>query len=384
MSASVYRLLGSVLTAIVVVSILLLVIGSLFGQPVLLSYVETGSMEPEIDAGDGFVPMPTAVTGPVEAGDVVVYDAKEIDGGGLTTHRVVDVTEHGYVTKGDANMVTDQDGAEPHVTDGQVVAKAWQVNGQVVTIPHLGTVVMSLQGAVESALLGSGSDTRFLPGLISPSVLLLGFGLVVLAFSFSFGRDRSSNRSRSRSRRRSRRDAFDAKRVVLVMGVVICLVTAGTMVAMSGSTEFDVVSSQSDSGAAHVVPAGETENQTFTLAHDGPVPTVVMLEPASDGVAVDEDPVRLDRGDEANTTVSVSAPPETGYYLRSYMEYRYFAVLPAPAIAALHAIHPWVAMTVVTTVVTGIFVLPFALLVGTGTIRTRDRRRSNPNTGLFK
>jgi len=65
-------------------------------------------------------------------------------------------------------------------------------------------------------------------------------------------------------------------------------------------------------------------------------------------------------------------------------ERRYFAVLPPPVIAGLHAIHPWVAMTSVATVVTGLFVLPFALLAGTGTIRTRSRRRTDSTNGFLE
>src|SRR6056297_3527746 len=125
--------------------VILLLVGQLLGQPILLGYVATGSMEPTMDAGDGFVAIPSAVSGDVEEGDVVVFQARELHDGGLTTHRVVDETEGGYVTKGDANPFTDQDGGEPPVTDGQIVANALQIEGTVVTIPHLGTVVMGIQ-----------------------------------------------------------------------------------------------------------------------------------------------------------------------------------------------------------------------------------------------
>ncbi|MFP9190891.1 signal peptidase I [Natronosalvus vescus] len=369
--------LSSVLTVVVGLIVVLLLVGALLGQPVLLSYVETGSMEPTIESGDGFIAIPTAVSGPVETGDVVVFEAQEIDGGGLTTHRVVAETDHGYVTRGDANMVTDQDGAEPHVTDGQVVAKALQVNGEVVTIPHLGTAVMGIQSGLEAtqlrlaSLLGTGA----LLGSSGLSALLLGFGIAVLAVSFLLERGARTERSRSRQRR-PRRDVFDAKRVVLALALVIALVSAGTMATMSGSTETGIVSSEYDSGAHHVIAAGETETQTYEVAHNGPVPVVTMFEPSSDGVTVDEEPKRLERGDAVNVTVGVTAPPETGYYLRSFSEYRYFAVLPTPVIATLHTIHPWLAAGAVTVVVTGVFVLPFALLIGTGTIRTRERRRT--------
>ncbi|MFC7138101.1 S26 family signal peptidase [Halobaculum litoreum] len=65
-------------------------VGQALGQPVLVSYVETGSMAPTLAPGDGFVAVPAAVAGQVEAGDVVTFRAESVGGGGLTTHRVVD------------------------------------------------------------------------------------------------------------------------------------------------------------------------------------------------------------------------------------------------------------------------------------------------------
>lgn len=376
------RFLEVVLGAIAVLVVGSLVLGFALGQPVLLSYVESGSMEPSIDEGDGFVAVPSPVAGPVEEGDVVVYDAQEVDGGGLTTHRVVAETEHGYVTRGDANVVTDQDGAEPHVTDGQIVATALQVDGEVVTIPHLGTAVMGLQSGLESAqfrlagVLGTGAVL----GSQGLSVLLLGFGVAIIGLSVVL--DASSSRDRSRSR--ARREVFDARTLVLAMVVLLCVVTAATMISMSGTTEFGTVSAEYDSGASHVIPAGETDNQTYELQNGGVLPVVTVVESASSGVAVDEDPTRLHRGESTNATIAVTAPPETGYYLQSFAEYRYFGVLPTPVIAGLHAIHPWVAMTVVTAVVVSIFALPFALVVGTGRIRTRERRRTGPRSGFLR
>jgi len=84
-----------------------MVLGQVLGQPVLLGFVTSESMEPTLETGDGFVAVPAALTGPVEEGDVVTFRAEEIQGGGLTTHRVVDETDRGYITRGDANPFTD-------------------------------------------------------------------------------------------------------------------------------------------------------------------------------------------------------------------------------------------------------------------------------------
>jgi len=122
-----WRLVGLLVGGV----LLALIAGNLLGTPVVLSFVETGSMEPTIQTGDGFVVLPPAVTGDVSAGDVVVFDARELEGGGLTTHRIVNETDDGYITQGDANPFTDQDDSEPPVSDDQIVAVAWQPNGQV-------------------------------------------------------------------------------------------------------------------------------------------------------------------------------------------------------------------------------------------------------------
>ena len=363
-----------------------LVIGHVLGVPVGIGYVETGSMEPTMDAGDGFVAVPAAVAGPVEPGDVVVYDAREIEGGGLTTHRVVDETEHGYVTRGDANPVTDQDSGEPHVTDGQIEAKALQVGGEVVTIPRLGSAVMGVERGLESIQwrLASTLGTRAVLGTQGLSSLLLAFGLGTIVVSAVLERRTPADRSRSRTRTRD--DVFDARRLVLALGALVFVVAIATMVAMSGSTEVGIVSAEFDSDRPDVVPAGETETHTYELRNDGVLPVVTFAEPASDGVAVDGADRRttLGYGETAELSVSYTAPPETGYYLRSHTERSYFAVLPTPIIERLHAIHPWVATGVVAGVVTGLVVAPFALLAGVGTIRTRSRRRSDSAGGILR
>ena len=64
--------------AFVVVSVLVVVVivaGQLAGQPVLLGYVTSGSMAPTLETGDGFVAVPAAVSGPIDTGDVVVFEA---------------------------------------------------------------------------------------------------------------------------------------------------------------------------------------------------------------------------------------------------------------------------------------------------------------------
>lgn len=368
--------LRTVLGVAGVTVLVLLLAGNVLGQPVLLSYVETGSMEPTMEAGDGFVAVPAAVAGPVQPGDVVVFEADTLNGGGLTTHRVVDETPHGYVTRGDANPFTDQAGGEPHVTEGQVVAVALRVDGEVVTVPHLGTAVMTVRGTTgdaRSRLEGHlGTDAPF--GANGPATLLLVAGVGVLLFDWATGGGRRPDRDRSWSRFRG--GGYDAGRLVVLFALLVGVFAVGTMATTSGTYDQGIVSAEYESDRADVIPTGETTSANVTLSNGGVIPMVTVVEPASDGVDVDPDRRYLGPRESGNVTLSVTAPPETGYYLRSVEEYRYFAVLPGEVLLALHGVHPWLAGSAATMVVVVGFTLPLVLVVGVdGRIRVRERTR---------
>jgi len=79
---TIQKTVGQVVTIIATLTILALVAGQALGQPVGLSYVETESMSPTMEPGDGFVPVPTHVAGPIEEDDVVVFKAEELRRGG--------------------------------------------------------------------------------------------------------------------------------------------------------------------------------------------------------------------------------------------------------------------------------------------------------------
>lgn len=80
----------------------------LSGLPCLLE-VSTGSMTPAIRVGD-CVLLDTTPYQEVQPGDIITYESL----GSLVTHRVVEVTPQGLVTKGDANPVNDPAVDEAH------------------------------------------------------------------------------------------------------------------------------------------------------------------------------------------------------------------------------------------------------------------------------
>lgn len=352
-----------------------LVAGSVLGQPILLSYVETGSMEPTLEPGDGFVAIPAELAGPIEGGDVIVFEAEAIQGGGLTTHRVVGETDRGFITRGDANPFTDQDSDEPPVKEAQVVAVAWQPGGSVLVIPHLGTVVEGTQSVLSTV-------QRQLAVLLGMPSILGTQGLAYLLFSgtvlwYVVEEWRAKN-GKERDRITSRRTGIDSR---LVMGAFAAMLVVGAtaaMVAPAGTQEYGIVSAEFTSDRPDVIPMDQSKNQSYAVRNNGLFPVVTYLEPASEGVEVHPRELYVEGQSVANATVTLHAPPETGYYRRFVVEHRYLAVLSQPVIRGLYEFHPWAPIIAIDALIAVPFYLVGMALVGRGRIRRRSRNRDVP------
>ena len=366
------KLIARSITVLIVVAALALGAGQLLGQPVGLSYVETGSMEPTLEPGDGFISVPIQLKESVEPNDVVVFNAEELNGGGLTTHRVVDDTPRGYITKGDANPVTDQDAEEPPVKRAQIVATALQINGQVVVIPYLGTVVEVIQSLLQTVqrTLASVLGTRSVLGV--QGLAYLFFATTLLWYAAGTWQIRGK---KSREREQSRAVGTNARLIVGLFAALLVVGATAAMVGPAGTQEYGIISAEFDSERPTVIPQGESSDVTYPVGNGGLVPIVSYLEPASEGVAVSPHESHVGPQSVVNATVTLQAPPETGSYRRFIVEHRYLAILPLPVIQTLYAVHPWAPIVVIDAVIGLPFYFLGVRLVGTGRIRNRSRDR---------
>jgi len=78
------------------------------GIPVHFAEVSGTSMEPTFVGGDILVGIETDS---IETGDIVIVQDEACFSNEYVVHRVVDITEQGYVTQGDNNPITDQEDA---------------------------------------------------------------------------------------------------------------------------------------------------------------------------------------------------------------------------------------------------------------------------------
>ncbi|WP_080510383.1 signal peptidase I [Halorubrum coriense] len=366
------RAATDILTVLAVIAVITLVVGQLTGQPVLLGFVTSESMAPTLEAGDGFVAVPAGLGNDIDTGDVVVFEAVELQGGGLTTHRVVGETDAGYLTQGDNNPFPDQDGDEPVVTDGRIVATALQVNGQVVRIPQLGAgieLVRETASRLQTTLTGAlGIETVVdSEGL---SGLFIAIGLVLLLAVFADDLRTPHTRDRTRSRSRVDDQGIDGRWVALALAFLILVPANAAMLAPTGTHQIVVDGDDLPAGTA----AGEPVDTSLTAENGGLVTMLVLLETTYPDGALSRNELVVPRGQSATTTVTVTAPPPEEQAVVTVSEHRYFLIAPATVITRLHAIHPLVAIAAFNLLVIGTTTTLIGAAFGFGRQRTRRRR----------
>jgi signal peptidase I, archaeal type len=352
------------------IAVILLLLGSqLLGQPAVV-FVETGSMSPTLEPNDGLLAVPAVIADDPAVGDVILFQSQNLGGGELTTHRVVDITEEGYITKGDANPFTDQDSDEPPVSEGQIRAVALTVGDGIVTIPGLGAsvgVVRSVGTAVQNYLLVPlGLDIE----VTTLSTVAMVAGLVLFVYGTITGATDKRQRSRSRG------GVFNNPVIVIaVLALVVVVPLNVSMLLPSGVYQYEILSSESPTDNEQIIAVGGESEVTYAMQNSGYLPVVVFLETASDGVEISESQITVPRRSTVETSVTMQAPDRTGSYIRFIREYRYLVVLPPSLIASLHSIHPVVAVAAINLFVGGIVVGVSVATVGTDRLRLRSRKR---------
>jgi len=353
--------------AVVALVVASLFVGQVLGQPVLLGFVETGSMEPTLQPGDGFIALPAAVAGPIDEGDVVTFRATTVGGGGLTTHRVAEVQNGQYTTKGDANPFTDQASGEPPVTRARIVAVAPQVGGSILVVPNLGTVAVGSQQVLDTAARPVSRATG-LP--VAAARGLVTVGLVVgLALALT------SEGTGPPARELARDVGVNRHRITQVVTAAVVFAVTAAMILPGGAAAFEIVSAEQDAPGPRVIEQGDAEQANYTVANGGIVPVVSYLS-GSERASVTAERVVTPPRSQQQTTVTLSAPAETGLYRATVSEQRYLAVLPVGLIDRLYGIHPLAPLVAIDLWIGG---LVYGLLRGTlGTGRTRRRRADRP------
>ncbi|CAD5243424.1 signal peptidase I [Thermococcus camini] len=328
-----------------------LVIGSLAGalldRPVFMSYAYSGSMTPTIDKGDLFFINPLARN--PDVGDVIVFKV----GSTWTVHRVVAITEDGYITRGDNNVASDQQSHNiPPIKKDQIGGTVIAPGGHVITVPKVGNYIES--------------------GLSDRGKILLGAILIVVGI-LAFG---SSEAVRGGKRKRF----FTLKfRTLFMLASAFLLL----MVAISIFVSWEVIPieySVTSAGGAREgwYQPGEEFQTEITVKNNNLYPMryyVSVQEPVT-GVSSEE--FGLSRGGEEDFTITILAPQKTSVYSTKVKVNAYPPVLPDSVMDTLYRVHPMVPLLAILAVISA-FLGAMYVLSGIGNedvVRIRRRRHS--------
>jgi signal peptidase len=304
-------------------------------------------MEPRIDTNDGFVAIPAVISGDPNPGDVIVYETAE---GELVTHRIVDETAEGYVTRGDANPVTDQDRGDELVTETRIVAKALQFDGHVLTIPWLGLISIKLTAVL-------AATQRWLTNITgihiqgNSGVATAVFVVSFVGYLFELVRDKY----RSPSDTQDRPDDTDVEphRLVVACTLFVVICVSAAMLVPGGAKSMTLVSTQpAPEGDLIAEPGGSTE-ATYRIANSGYTPIVTYLE-SGEGVDLSREVVVISARNSTAVQATLEAPNETGHFGRTIRERRYLYVLPRSLLGRLYDANPWLPFGVIVSLIGGV------------------------------
>lgn len=147
---SIKVILNTLLTVIILFGIIFIGLFCFGIQPYV---VESGSMEPAIQTGSICFVNKKAEYENMQVGDVIAF---KINTGAFATHRIVSITEEGFVTKGDVNSVV----------DSVITTQDNFIGENIFTIPRVGFIVKALQTARGKIILGTIIIVLFLAGIL--------------------------------------------------------------------------------------------------------------------------------------------------------------------------------------------------------------------------
>jgi signal peptidase len=342
---------------IAILLLLVIVLAAPAGAPLQVSYVSSDSMSPTIDTNDGYVLVPAPT---VEAGDVITFYSEERET--HVTHRAMQVTSDGIVTRGDGNPSTDQAAGYPLVQQADVSGKLLTFAGRPVVIPHLGTVLNAIS-----------SYWYLIVGALGAYLLLSGMNT-----------DRKQQRGHVL---RSREIVLPITILVIVAGVAF--VTFG---AVQQTQVYTVTEQPATDPTALTVGEPRTESITLRMTRspfthvvtetDGmEITNTAAVQPGGSGDSASQEATARglpwQSSESSQQTITTRIPPQdtAGPHATIIRVHPYPAILPSGMIEFLHGIHPFVAALVTVLCGTLPLYLVYWLLVDTTTPLRRGRSR---------
>ncbi len=314
--------LSDILLLVLLAFLLASTAGFVLNRPVLLSYVTSDSMTPTLNRGDLFLINPLAEARP---NDIVVFNLN----GHWTVHRVVAETDDGYITKGDNNVATDQQGGTNTVKRESVAGVVPVIFGSPLKVPEVGNYIQRLSGTTINILL---------------AIFMIIGGATLLT-----GKGEARKKEKKVYRLRYKTLYVAVSTVSIAMLLLSILATWGT----AGFSYASTLAGGQREG--WYLPDSEFDKQ-IEIKNNALFPLIYVFNLESDRAELQESSRILSAGEKAELNVHIKVPSETRIYYDEIVVQAYPLILPSEIIIRMHSLSPLLPLAA--------FAMEFAVVLG--------------------
>lgn len=295
-------MLGKLVLLIFSFFVLLSVFSFILNAPLLFAYIKSDSMSPTLDKND--LVFINIFDRDFSEGDIIVFNSN----GNWICHRIVKETAEGFITKGDANIATDQFSGKHAVLNSEIIGKIVSINGDPVNFP-----------------LGSGVETAESVFAQNKVLLLFMFalgGILLLTGGEKRGKGKKYLRLRTST-------LFIASSLLIIAVFSLANVIAFEKREISYGT-----TSAGGLREEWVLP-GEEFSRQIEFENKGSYPYYYILSSESPNLRLETQDFVLYPGEIKIVEAHVTAPGDTNLHTEKIMVARYIPLLPVGCINAL-------------------------------------------------
>jgi len=320
--------------------VLLSLASLIFNAPLLIAYIKSDSMSPTLQKND--LVFINIFDRNFNEGDIVVFKSD----GNWICHRIVKETDEGFITKGDANIATDQFSGRPAVRTSDIIGKIVNFDGDPVNIP-----------------LGKGIEK--MESIFAKNKLLI-FAILMAGGIFMF-----SGGSKRKGRKYLR---IKVSTIFIVSSLLVIVAFSLANVITFEKREISYGTTSAGGLREEWVLPGQEFSRQIKFENRGFYPYYYLISPETANLDLERQGFLLLPGESRVLEVRINAPKDTSLHTEKIAVTKYIPLIPPQIIDA--SPHPYIPVLLMDLEIS--FFLAIAYFLGNfeGEVKIRRRWRS--------
>jgi signal peptidase len=303
-------------------------------QPLLMSAVRSNSMYPVLERGDSVFVKRITPRHIIKVGDIVIFktESGSYSSQGWIMHRVVEGNEtDGYITKGDANELTDQEsGGTVPIKSEWIASRAVTLGGIPIKIPLLGYIPLYME--------------KFHKNPYTLPVIAVILAIIVGFSELTGGKKKRGQKSR-----------LDIQMIYFFSGLTIVIALGTSMLATGHHLTIHYQVSETNKGvitgsSVGILKVGEEFEQSLVkLENKGFFPIMATITGSDSQISFSNDEIFLKPGGQYEVMMNIHAQ-RPGKYESPISVGMFFPILPTWVICMLAKKSFWLALCIISLI----------------------------------